>query len=118
MQKKNLVFSFVISGLIVVSYQTMLGANHEPYGVEQSEILENFEGFDDYDLAIEEAMEMGIFKNQPEMRQPYWGEVPLRKMASYLFMRYIDVRSAMHAGCGSIKSWTSKAWQALFGTAK
>lgn len=83
----------------IVSNDTQhVGSAHQPARVE------NFEGFDDFDSAVEQAIDKGMLTDKPEMRAPYWGEVPLRRVASFLLTQYIALRGSVQAWYNSLRT--------------
>lgn len=77
------------------------------------ERIEDFEGFDEFDEAVESAIDMGILRNKPEMRQPSSVEVVARRMVGYLFMKYLALKGLMNSGYVSCKVVLHHIWSAL-----
>lgn len=79
----------------------------------ESDRVETFEGFDEFDEAVEDAIDVGILRNKPEMRQPSSVEVVARRIVSYLFMKYLTLKDSMSYGYESCKAWLCSTWSAL-----
>jgi hypothetical protein len=110
--KKSLLFVMImltVGGSLVHAHNQ---SQQVEYGVEQ-ERIETFEGFDEFDEAVEAAIDKGILRDKPEMRQPSSVEVVARRMVSYLFMKYLALKDSISYGYESSKAWLYSIWSAL-----
>ena len=107
-----------VTGLLSTSSEadhvkTALGSGKNE--IPTNHIQAQFEEFDDFDQAIEEAIDVGMLKSAPEMRQPSSAEVVARKAVAYVFMKYLWLREIIAQGCQQVKTLVLYLWLRIHG---
>lgn len=75
---------------------------------------QSIEGFDELDDLIDEAINSGAFK-AVSLREPSSAEVLARRVACFVFIKYLSLYSVMASGIETVTSYIMSAWYFLWG---